>query len=129
MDIFPMIGIVMGISNSMINMAALSDFCFKAKFSSGAERKPTFDELDSTFERHFPAQRYEQMDVVWHYGKFVYLEFPSCSISTKRFEEQHAHPFGLKNGFALRATDGEEIDLARGRIEIPWWFAHVTLRG
>jgi len=129
MDIFPMIGIVMGISNSMINIAALPDFCFKAKFSSSAERKPALDELDSTFERHFSAQRYEQMEVVWHYGKFVYLEFPSCPISTKRFEEKHGHPFGLTNGFALRATDGEEIDLARGRIEIPWWFAHVTLRG
>jgi hypothetical protein len=129
MDIFPMIGIVMSISNSMINIATLPNFPFKAKFSSGAERKPTFDELDSTFERHFPAQRYEQMDVVRHYGKFVYLEFPLCSISTKRFEEKHRHPFGLKNGFALRATDREEIDLVRGRIEIPWWFAHVILRG
>jgi hypothetical protein len=35
----------------------------------------------------------------------------------------------LKNGFALRATDREEIDLVSGRNEISWWLAHIPLRG
>jgi hypothetical protein len=113
----------------MVYIAALPDFALKTKFFSGAERKSSFDELNNAFERNFPAWGHEQMDVVWHHGKFVQLELPLRTIAAQRVEEKKRHPFRLKNGFALRATDREEIDLVSGRNEISWWLAHIPLRG
>jgi len=127
-DVFAVLGIVLSITDSMVHIAALPGFSLKTKFFSGAERKFSFNELNNAFERNFPARRYEQMDVVWHHGKFVQLELPLHPITAESFKEERRHPFGLKNGFALRATDRKEIDLVGGTYEISWWLAHIALR-
>jgi hypothetical protein len=84
------------IADSVIRVTPLPTFSCNTQFSSRAEGKPAFYQLDGPFERSALTHGQENMGVIWHKNEFMHQEFTLVSCREERGEKQRSCALGLE---------------------------------
>ena len=80
MDIQPMPGKILRVTNTMIRKSLLPNFA-PADFHADRVRVAAFDQLHGAFERHMRGGREKQMNVIGHQDESMQREFSLAPVT------------------------------------------------
>ena len=95
--IFNLLGIFVCASDSVLAVALLPYFTIKVHLLPDPVRKSSLNELHRFLERHERSGCEDEMNVISHENKFVYLESLFGSVYANYLKEKIAERIGLED--------------------------------